>query len=237
MHCQDAQELYSDYVEGKLDRAMTVSFENHLSDCASCQTEVEQFRSLWAGLEELPLAEPPAFFHENIMSRIALEQAKAEEASARKRLFWDWSALLRPRAFAAGFAALILLFAGAEVVQTQRASLGPVGWMFSLVHPLTSNTPLETQTAKWEAEGQNGGTLVVELKAKPQTNGQSGTANVQVMQGDTVLQSAVVTSSDSTTLRINLPKAPSSEEISLSVSEAGAEQNAKKVPLHLSNTP
>ncbi len=230
MHCQDAQELYSDYAEGKLDRALTVSFENHLSDCKTCHAEVEQFRSIWEGLAEMPLAEPPAFFHENIMSRIAQEQANAEESSARKRGFWDWSALLRPRSFAMGFAALVLMLAGAEVVQTQRASLGPVGWIVSLVHPAPATPALETQSAKWEADAQGGGTLTVELRAKAQANGQSGAVSVKLLQGTSVLYSGAVSSSESAIVRVNLPKAPSNDELTLSISEPGSE-SAKSVPL------
>ena len=232
MHCQDAQELYSDYVEGKLDRALNVSFENHLSDCATCRTEVGQFRSLWEGLEELPLVEPPAFFHENVMSRISQEQAKAEEASARKRIFWDWSALLRPRSLSMGLAALVLMLVGVEVVQTQRASLGPVGWVVSLVRPVSTNPVLDIQSAKWEADAQGGGTLTVELRAKAHTNGQSGTDNVKLLQGTTILYSGAVSSTESAIIRVNLPKAPSADELSLSISEPDSE-NAKSVPLSI----
>lgn len=224
MHCQDAQELYSDYVEGKLERALTVSFENHLGACATCREEVEQFRLIWADLDSAPLAEPPAFFHENIMSRIAQEQAKSEEAVARKRGFWDWSALLRPRAFATGFAALVLVLAGAEVVQTQRASLGPVGWIFSLARPAPHAIDLETQSAKWEANPQGGGTLTLELRAK------AGTVNVKAFRGATELYSGAVSSSESAIVRVNLPSAPSADEISLSLSEPNSSV-AKTVPV------
>lgn len=232
MHCQDAQELYSDYVEGKLDRAMTVSFENHLADCGACRLEAEQFRALWGGLEALPLAEPPAFFHENIMSRIAQEQAKAEEASARKRSFWDWSALLRPRSFAMGFASLVLILAGMEVVQTQRASLGPVGWILSFVHPTAPAPALETSSAKWQADAQGGGTLTLELRAKPQANGDEGVVNVKLLQGASTLYSGAVSSSKSVTVPVSLPKAPDADELTLSISEPGSE-NAKSVPLNI----
>lgn len=132
MHCGQARELFSDYIAKTTDSALTVILENHLAGCASCREEAEGMRRVWTMLDAMPLAEPPAFFHENAMSRFDALRAGAEETAARKRALWDWRGLFRPRALAYGASVLVLLLTGAEVVQTQRAQIGPVGYVASL---------------------------------------------------------------------------------------------------------
>jgi hypothetical protein len=169
MQCQHARELFSDYVAEAIDSALAISLENHLSSCASCQEEVEGLRRVWATLEQAPLVETPAFFHENVMSRIEAARAEAEDAAARKRAFWDWRALFRPRTLAFGAAAAILLLACVEVVQqTRPAALGPLGVIIRWLQPAPT-VKLRVTDANWtpQAAGPVGsGALTVRLRAE-----------------------------------------------------------------------
>ena len=118
MQCQQARELFSDYVAESMENALAVSLENHLGTCGACREEVAGLRRVWSALEQAPLIEPPMFLHENIMHRLDAARAEAEEAAARKRAVWDWRALFRPRALAYGAAAIVLMLAGVEAVTT-----------------------------------------------------------------------------------------------------------------------
>lgn len=140
MQCRYAQELFSEYIAQSLDSALTVTLENHLATCAACREEAEGLRLVWDEMDRLPLQEPPAFFHENIMSRIDAAQAEAEAAVAQKRAMWDWRALFRPRSLAFGAMALILMLACVEAVQTERAEIGPIGYLVRLLHPAPAPT-------------------------------------------------------------------------------------------------
>lgn len=228
MQCNNAQELFSDYIESKIDRALTVSLENHLQGCPSCHLEVEQLRTLWGSLDELALVEPPAFFHENIMSRLAQEQAKVEETVARRRSFWDFGAILRPRATAYAAAALVLLFAGAEVVQTQRASLGPIGYVISLVRPASkpaSNVAaLEIGQTNWSANTQStGGMLKITLRPNPGATSATGALTVRVLSAtNTELYHGSAIASQESEIEIPLDKQPEGS-LTLSVQPEGGD--------------
>jgi hypothetical protein len=166
MQCDHAQELFSDYVTGEIDRALTVSIENHLAVCKDCRETVGDLRQAWAMLDQMPVVEPPPLFHATLMGRLAEEQAQAVTEAARPAVHWDWRALFRPRALAFAATILILLMAGAEVVQTQRAALGPLGWMMNLFRPAPS--ALQTARAEWVPDPvTGGGRITVYLKAKP----------------------------------------------------------------------
>src|SRR5439155_22094021 len=102
MQCDHAQELFSDYVTGETDRALTVSIENHLAACKGCRETVEDLRQAWAMLDQMPVVEPPPLFHANLMSRLTEEQTEAEAAAKRPAVGWDWRGLFRPRALAFG---------------------------------------------------------------------------------------------------------------------------------------
>lgn len=228
MQCKNAQELFSDYIESKIDRALTVSFENHLQGCPQCLKEVEQLRTMWGALDELPRAEPPAFFHENIMSRVAQEQAKVEEETTRRRTFWDFGAIFRPRATAFAAAALVLLLAGAEVVQTQRASLGPVGYIINAIRPASKAastvSALEVGQAHWTTGTQaNTGTLKITLRPNPSATLVTGSLNVKVLTaGNVEIYHGTANASQESEIEIPLEKQPEGA-LTLSVQPDGGE--------------
>lgn len=136
MQCQKAQELFSDYVDEKLDRAMHVSLENHIAGCGGCRETVSDLQRVWLMLDEMPSVEPSPFFHANLMDRIRMEEEKAQEAARKKQ--WDWRTLFQPRSLAWGGAALVLLLAGARLAHKSgavSAGLDPIGMALELFAP------------------------------------------------------------------------------------------------------
>jgi hypothetical protein len=220
MLCETAQEHFSDYIAQELDRAMTLSLENHLNSCESCREEVATLRRTWSALEEMPLVEPPMFFHENLMSRLATEQAQVEEAAASRRAPWDWRALFRPRQLAFGAMALVILLAGAEVVQTQRAALGPIGWVVRLFRPAPAKavwTPAQTHvvwTPAQQAESTNGA-LVITITPMPDTP-DNGLIYTLTVNGDTSTMISGQISRQPATETLQLSQRPTSVTVTFS---------------------
>jgi anti-sigma factor RsiW len=65
-------ERLQSFVEGILDEGDRVIIESHLLDCATCQTEVEEWRSLFSVLTTLPQFSPSIHFADNVMRSVVL---------------------------------------------------------------------------------------------------------------------------------------------------------------------
>jgi hypothetical protein len=167
MQCEHAQEFISEYVTGEMDHALAVTLEHHLIVCAQCRDAVEGLRRLWDSLEQMPVVEPPPTFHMMVMDRIAEEQAQTKRAARLPMRLPSLRGLLQPRSLAYAAVTLVLLLS-AELVQVQRAALGPLGLVLSVVHPVPL---LKMQKVGWMPNGQGGGTLNVRLQAHAQANG------------------------------------------------------------------
>jgi anti-sigma factor RsiW len=81
------------YVDGRLKEGERLEMEKHLSTCAACQLRVNEFRSVHALLDELPMIEPSAAFDLRVRARVAAEPAKQS--------WWAWFAPSPRVAFAA----------------------------------------------------------------------------------------------------------------------------------------
>lgn len=62
------------YVEGSLSDADRAVLESHLVSCARCQTEVEEWRALFAALASLPLLEPSPGFADRVMAGVTVHR-------------------------------------------------------------------------------------------------------------------------------------------------------------------
>jgi anti-sigma factor RsiW len=70
------------YVDGRLKDGERLEMEKHLSTCAACQLRVNEFRSVHALLDQLPMIEPSAAFDLRVRARVAAEPAKQS--------WWAW---------------------------------------------------------------------------------------------------------------------------------------------------
>ena len=59
-------------VEGLLNEGDRAIIESHLLECATCQTEVEEWRSLFSVLATLPQFSPSVHFADNVMASVIL---------------------------------------------------------------------------------------------------------------------------------------------------------------------
>ena len=167
MQCEHAQEFLSEYVTGDMDQALAVTLENHLRACEPCAEAVESLRRVWSTLDELPTIEPPATFHASLMERISADIERQERAAKAPVRLPVWRAFVQPRSFAYAAAAVALIL-GAELVQVQRAALGPVGTILNIVRPAPV---LQMHKVEWMPNDHNGGTLTVRIQAHAQANG------------------------------------------------------------------
>jgi len=169
MKRDSAKELYSDYLTGDLDDALKVSVENHLAEDTDSRTEVDAMRRVWTQLDAMPRVDTPAYFHENIMSRLDAELARETEQSAARTAVWDWRTLFRPRQLAVAATLLIVLLGSVEAIQSQHAALGPLGTIYRWLRPATTVMPAITPRLEWKQNTTTGGTLVVSMQGVSET--------------------------------------------------------------------
>jgi anti-sigma factor RsiW len=92
------------YVDGRLKEGEQLEMEKHLSACAACQLRVNEFRSVSALLDELPMIEPSAAFDVRVNARVAAEPAKQS--------WWAWFTPSPRVAFAASMLLLATVWVG-----------------------------------------------------------------------------------------------------------------------------
>ena len=237
MNCKNATELLSDYVSGQMDRALTVSLENHLATCDNCRKEADGLRWAWSLLDQTPVVDTPPFFHENLMSRIAAETEQAEAEAARKRALWDWKAWFRPRTMAYATACAVMLLATMGGLHAVHASFDPIGPILRLfVRPASPTLELQTNYYDWAPNAQGQGTLDIHLQAKPKADGSLNTLHYHLelpgtMHGNPADTDANVTSDKETVVHIPLAAPPAGEAVSIKVSapENAAEEKTLRV--------
>jgi anti-sigma factor RsiW len=104
MSCSRMENKILGYVDGRLKEGERLEMEKHLSTCAVCQLRVNEFRSVHALLDELPMIEPSAAFDVRVRARVAAEPAKQN--------WWAWF-MPSPRvAFAASMLLLATVWVG-----------------------------------------------------------------------------------------------------------------------------
>ena len=230
MQCEHAQELFSDYLTGEMDRALAVSMENHLAACAVCREEVAGLRRIWTALDEMPVVEPPPLFHENLMRRLEPERTPAVAVAKPRQRAWDWRELFRPRQLAIAATVLIFLLAGAEVYQAQRAELGPIDWILQRLHVSHAprvNTTFQAGSAQWQS-GMAGGTLVIRLRTpeNADTNGLTYKVNVD---GNATTLHAAERSDQEVLLTLPLSAPPTARSITVIIPAANGDTDAQTV--------
>jgi anti-sigma factor RsiW len=82
MSCSRMENKILGYVDGRLKEGERLEMEKHLLTCGACHLRVNEFRSVHALLDELPMIEPSAAFDLRVRARVAAEPAKQS--------WWAW---------------------------------------------------------------------------------------------------------------------------------------------------
>lgn len=80
--CEKLAVLYSDYVDGELDKASCQQVEEHLKVCATCRLDIALIRELTRNLAQIEEEVPPADFAATVARAARFEQA------VEKRVPW-----------------------------------------------------------------------------------------------------------------------------------------------------
>lgn len=106
------------FVEGTLQNADRVVLESHLLSCPACQTQVEEWRGLFAALASLPQFDPTVGFANRVMEQVRVapraawqewaEHANALVARVAPKTNYGW-------ALAVAFFALPILLGGSAI--------------------------------------------------------------------------------------------------------------------------
>jgi len=114
MKCEKAQELFSEHLEGSLEKPMRVAFEKHLVECSECKKAFESFQVTWRMLNELPQLEPPIGFAAGVMMAVQMEK----EAQLKAKPWWQkvWGEAFTTRIPARVFAAAVAVFLCVQIM-------------------------------------------------------------------------------------------------------------------------
>jgi anti-sigma factor RsiW len=104
MSCSRMDNKILGYVDGRLKEGERLEMEKHLATCTACQLRVNEFRSVHALLDELPMIEPSAAFDVRVRARVAAEPAKQS--------WWAWFTPSPRVAFAASMLLLATVWVG-----------------------------------------------------------------------------------------------------------------------------
>ena len=228
MQCQHAHELFSDYISGETDRALTLTLDNHIADCTACKSELADLRKVWSALDSLPTVEPPMFFHENIMAQVSRVVAEKEEARSKG---FDWRSLFRPRSLAlAASAVAVIVFMGAGSRVTQMADLDPLGGLLHRsgnatagVVPAAGIPALSSARAEWVPGTSGGGVLNIHLRARSQDGAATGYSFQLLLNGRQLDGGrGIVTSDQTVSLEIPVDAPPANGALSVTLAPANA---------------
>ncbi|CEK18131.1 Putative zinc-finger [Chthonomonas calidirosea] len=235
MQCQDALELFSDYVSGDMDKALQAAFEAHLQQCPACREGMQGFRQVWADLDRLPSVEPPPSLHERILAKLDEKPLQRQQP----KLFGSWQLLWRPQVLAAAALVLIVLLAGLQFTPVRHAALGLPDRLFGWLHPVRKPM-LPQPTVVWQAnENGQGGYLEVQFQV-PATESKDAALHFTIAlvrlqpglpasQGDrVVVQQGVAQAGTLYTARIQLAQQPDPAQFSLLFSAGWANDKTEK---------
>jgi anti-sigma factor RsiW len=77
MKCEDVANELMAFVDDRIGAGARRGIEEHLAGCAACRTRAEEFRKIWAALDEVPAIEPSFGFDARLRQRIAAEPPRS----------------------------------------------------------------------------------------------------------------------------------------------------------------
>lgn len=185
MNCERARELFSEYLEGELDRAVAEVLRGHIDHCSSCRREFEGLKQAWSLLEALPQVEPPASFRHDVVMRAArIQHQELRPQRNREKWFtWDYvfGRLIPARAIAiacAGAALAVLLLRVPPTAYEQIAGMfNPAPEEISMPQVSANalaSSPLSMEIErkqKWQSRKVGRNTVWVTVDRKDNGNG------------------------------------------------------------------
>ncbi len=150
MSCGRMENKILGYVDGRLKEGERLEMEKHLSACAACRVQVNEFRAVNVLLDELPMIEPSAAFDVRVNARVAAEPAKQS--------WWAWFAPSPRVAFAASMLVLATVwvgsYSGSNQPQIDQADI-PVLENYDVISSFEPLTELPQPVAADDAAQQN----------------------------------------------------------------------------------
>src|SRR5215831_6204959 len=64
MQCEEVREQFADYVIGRLQDSARPQLTEHLRGCPSCRAELDELKTIWMQLDDIPRAEPTSAVRE-----------------------------------------------------------------------------------------------------------------------------------------------------------------------------
>lgn len=119
MNCERMENRLIAYLDGRASPAECREVEAHLAACNVCRTRAEDFRRLWAVLDEVPVQEPSPAFDARLRARIAAEPARSN--------VWSWLVPSPRLALAASLLLLLSVWISSLPPATPQPSAAPVG--------------------------------------------------------------------------------------------------------------
>ena len=123
MDCKHIEDLFHDYLNGRLDPAVRKTVDSHLATCETCRLALEQMGLVWQTLGELPDEEPSPALRSRFYAMLEAQKRGVQEA--REKVPWRerleaWLGLWWPQRPAVQFAlsaALLIvgLFVGSQI--------------------------------------------------------------------------------------------------------------------------
>jgi hypothetical protein len=102
MQCEKVREQFADYVIDRIDETIRQDVAAHLASCTACRTELEELKTVWTQLGNLPAAEPAADLRARFDQMLGAYQAALHPPVTA----WRWR---RPIFEFAAAAALLVL--------------------------------------------------------------------------------------------------------------------------------
>ena len=71
MICDEARDLFSEYLRGELDYGLQSGIKDHLDACKQCRADIALLEQTWTMLDEMPMVDPPADLRHNVVVQAA----------------------------------------------------------------------------------------------------------------------------------------------------------------------
>ncbi len=144
MHCDQFEELLSEYMDGSLAQALKLNMDSHRGGCSACSRLVAEMQLIYTAMDTMPALDTPPWMHERIMARV-----EAEGTNPRKRSTWS-----NPWRWAGAFAAITAVIALAVIIPSADKSQVQMSLLSKQTDAVTNQkTELATNVEQFTSSG------------------------------------------------------------------------------------